>query len=1097
MTDTLRFLIRILRRNTSSGGKRIMKTRMCLQRLLSVAVLCTGALIATAAFGQTVATILGVARDETGAVLPGVSIQVKAVETGSVRTIITDEAGRYRVPQLSVGAYEVQAELPSFQTSVRSGINLSLGREAVVDFVLRVGERSETVEVSGEAPLVETTNASLGALVDEVKIRELPINGRDYASLALLQPGVVEAVNQGRGLGFTGSGLKMSISGARPTQTIYMIDGMVLTNGFGFSPGSASGIQAGVDALREFQVLTNSFSAEYGRAAGGIINAVSRSGGNDWHGSLFEFHRNSALDAKNYFDKKDAPIPGFIRNQFGATLGGPVTRDKTFFFFAYEGLRERLGTTNVTKVPDARAHQGFIPNLATGREDFVGVSSKIKPFLDLWPVPTPGGLNYGNGIGDYLSSDKIATFQNYYMGRVDHQFSASDYLFGRFTFDDSARTAPDTLLGPSGVISKGAARNQYLTLEHKHIFSPRLINTARAGFTRVFTPNETVIPQALIDLLPRFHPGLDRFGSIELPGTPVLGTDSGGTIGAGNIYQYQDQVVYTRGIHSFKFGTEIQRYLSNTAYEFHKYGKYRFPTVIRLLQANPDSFDGVTPNSDFIRGWRLTLFGFYAQDDVKFGDRLTVNLGFRYEPISNPYEVNGKTSTILDPLKSTSVTVTKNVFEKNPALKNFEPRVGMAWNIFGNGKTALRMGGGLYHDQLMPNVYAITSPTSAPFVESVKIPNPDFPNPFAKAGTAQELSMSISQYFDVTTPYTIQWNVMLQQEILKNTVFSAGYVGSRGVHLNVGRDTNIAQAVIRPDGKKFFPVGAKRRNPAFGEIRYADFSGDSSYHSLQLSLQRRFGSGLQIQGSYTFSKNLDILSGLNTAEAASGGGGSQRTPQDPDDMSKEWGPSLFHVGHNFVTNYSYVLPWGRTLTSWQAAMFQGWQVNGIVSMRSGNPGLLLLGFNNSRNLQISGSLADRPDLKPGYSNNPIKGVTKGCLGVPTGKQLGTPEFYYDPCAFALPEPGTYGNVGRMTLVGPSYANVDFGLTKNFTVTEGHQLAFRTEVFNLFNHPNFRVPAGNRNPVISDASGFPRADAGRITDTVGTSRQIQFGLKYTF
>jgi hypothetical protein len=266
---------------------------------------------------------------------------------------------------------------------------------------------------------------------------------------------------------------------------------------------------------------------------------------------------------------------------------------------------------------------------------------------------------------------------------------------------------------------------------------------------------------------------------------------------------------------------------------------------------------------------------------------------------------------------------------------------------------------------------------------------------------------------------------------------------------------------------------------------------------MQVSLQRRFATGLQIQGSYTWSKALDILSGLNTAEAASGGGGSQRTPQDPDDMSKEWGPSLFHVAHNFVTNYTYALPWASNLTGVPGAVLSGWQVNGIVTLRSGNPGLLLLGFNNSRNGQISGSLADRPDLKPGFSNNPTKGVTMGCVGVPAGKQLGTPELWYDPCAFALPEPGTYGNVGRMTLVGPGYANVDFGLTKNFMVRENHALAFRAEFFNAFNHPNFRVPAGNRNPVISDRSGNPRADAGRITDTVGTSRQIQFGLKYTF
>jgi len=1069
--------------------------RICRRRLSLIVTLCIGVWLTTDLYAQTVATILGTVKDETGAVLPGVTVTVKSLETGSSRTALTDETGRYRVPQLGVGSYEVQAELPSFQVAVRSGILLTIGREALVDFTLKVGEVSEKVTVSGDAPLVEVTNASLGALVDEVKIRELPINGRDYAQLALLQPGVVESVNTGRGLSFTGSGLKMSISGARPTQTIYMIDGMVLTNGFGFAPGSAAGIQAGVDALREFQVLTNSFSAEYGRAAGGIINAVSRSGSNNWHGSLFEFHRNSPLDAKNYFDNPNTPIPGFIRNQFGATFGGPIKKDKTFFFGAYEGLRQRLGSTNVSKVPDARAHQGYIPNPITGREDFIGVAPSTKPFLDLWPLPN-GGLNYGNGLGDYLNSSKTVTYQNYYMGRIDHQFSNSDFFFARYTFDDSSKNTPDTLLGDRGVYTFGAARNQYVTFELKHVFSPTLVNTARAGFTRVYTPNDMFIPQTLIDSLPKFHPGHYRFGSLELTGTTLFGNDTGATNGAGNIYQYQDQAIYTRGKHSVKIGGEIQRYLSNTNYEFHRFGKFRFPTVLRLLQGNPDNFAGETPDSDFTRGWRLTLFGFYAQDDVKVTKKLTLNLGFRYEPISNPYEVNGKTATLLNPLTSTDITVTSHVFATNPALKNYEPRLGLAWDIFGNGKTALRLGAGVYHDQLMPNVYAITGPTSAPFAKAVNITNPTFPNPFTKTGTADS-SMSINQYYNVETPYTEQWNATLQREVLPNTMVSAAYVGSRGVHLNVGRDANIPISMIRQDGKKFFPMGAQRRNPAFGEIRYADFSGDSSYHSLQLALQRRMATGLQLQSSYTFSKNLDILSGLNTAEVAVSGGGGQRTPQDPDNMRADWGPSLYDVRHVFVTNGTYVLPFGNKLNGVAAQVLAGWQLNGIVTLRSGPPGLFLLGFNNSRNLQAGGSLADRPNLRPGFSNNPTQGVTGGCLGVPSGRKLGTPELWYDPCAFLLPEPGTYGNVGKMTLVGPGYTDVDAGLTKNFTVREGQTLAFRTEFFNLFNHPNFRVPAGNRNPVISDASGAARADAGRIIDTVGTSRQIQFGLKYTF
>ena len=384
----------------------------------------------------TTAAIFGTVKDDSGAVLPGVSVTVRHVDTGKSRSMVTDDEGRYNAPELDLGDYEVQAELSGFQTTVRSGITLTLGREAAVDMVLKVGEISEKIVVQGEASLVETTSATVAGLVDEKKIRDLPLNGRGFTNLALLTEGVVSPQAGGTQVGAEGQ--RVSIGGTRTTQTAFMLDGTDLRNQWGGTPGSAAGVVLGVETVREFTVITGTASAEYGGFSGGVVNAVTRSGTNEFHGSLFEFHRNSALDARNFFDAGSNP-PGFVRNQFGFSLGGPIVREKTFFFGNYEGLRDRLTTTNRSTVPNADAHRGILPAAQGGN---IGVAPSVKPYLDTYPLPN--GTVFNDGTGELILPNWQPTNQNYTMAKVDHQLGAADSIFVRYTADKGVRSNAGT-----------------------------------------------------------------------------------------------------------------------------------------------------------------------------------------------------------------------------------------------------------------------------------------------------------------------------------------------------------------------------------------------------------------------------------------------------------------------------------------------------------------------------------------------------------------------------------------------------------------------------------------------------------------------------
>ena len=609
--------------------------------LLSIALGSSGA------FGQvTTGTISGMVKDESGAVLARAAVTIKNVETGATREVTSDEGGRYRAPQLSLGTYEVQSTLPGFRTEVRSGIELTVGREVVVEFVLKVGQVNETVTVTGEAPVLETTSAAVSGLVDEKKLRDLPLNTRSMEQFVFLMPTAVSYTHYSATLnvGFTP---KISVAGLRTDQNVFLLDGTDINDYTGDTPGSSAGIMAGVETIKEYQVLTHNFSAEFGRSVGAVVNMATRSGTNQLHGSAFEFLRNNVLDARNFFDRN---IPPFRRNQFGGLLGGPIRKDKTFFMGSYEGLRQRLGITNTSFVPDDNARLGILP----GQPQPVAINPAVKPFLDLYPRPNGGSL--GGGVGAFIWPFSNRTNEDYYTGRVDQQINSSHTLFGRYTLDNTKVVAPLTF---PFFLDELDSRDQYITVAETGVLSSRLVNDFRLAFNRMAPVDDsysTIPIDPAVNFVPGQGPGIISFSNSTISGAGVgaltmIGPSSR-TPGhyIRNIYQVVDSVNYTTGTHNFKFGGNFERLQTNNEQPTNRSGAYTFGSLLDFLQARPSQFTQSSGDSQW--GWRQSLIAMYFQDDYKPKSNLTLNLGLRYEFTSLIKEVNSRTTHLPDRLGS-------------------------------------------------------------------------------------------------------------------------------------------------------------------------------------------------------------------------------------------------------------------------------------------------------------------------------------------------------------------------------------------------------------------------------------------------------------
>src|SRR5215469_4448309 len=1052
------------------------------------------ALFPACAWSQTqLSTVFGTVTDSTGAVIPGAQVAILNQSTGLKRSTPTDTNGQYRLAGLPPGMYTIRAEKEKFQTDVLEGIALSSGAAVATDLSLRVGGISEQVTVYADVAINNTTSSVSGAIAEQ-NLTNLPLNGRDLFKTAVLEPGVAPTPSSAPSLLSSGKSGQVAINGMRPSWTNVLIDGMDANDPvFGYSPAGASGLFLGLDDFAEVRVLTHTAGPEYGTYGGGVIEATTKSGTNQYHGSLFELHRDASLDAKNYFDLGNAAIPPFVRNQFGASIGGPIVHDRTFFFASYEGFREVQASTAIATVPDALAHQGLLPPSsnpgACGNADpsgcvAVGIDPRVQQFLALLP-PANGAVN-GDGTGDLITADKGTTNENHGMIRADHEFSNTHSLFVRYIIDDSSSLVPYFGTPPRtyvpGFPTVHEARNQYFTVQDRRNLGHEMLNELRFGI------NRTTASTSILDT----HPGLSislvpgrPFGTIDIAGMSLLGNGSVIPLGDfSTVYQVQDQLSRTIGRHTLKFAAEFRRIQSNGPLDFGVNGLYAFqdlspfgvpvrsdnPALESFLEALPLSYIGSVPSmSDSDRGYRQSVVSGFAQDLLQITSRLTLNAGLRYDFYSNPTEVHGRLSVIRNPAADSGPTVGK-VFAGTP-VDLLSPQAGFAWNIFGDGKTVLRGGTGIFRNQLPVLLFGVDR-FLPPFFGIDSFVFPSFLNP-QNAVLTQPLYV-VSTTYHPKFPYALQYNFNLQREIAPGTILSAGYFGARGNHLPREAEQN-----------PFEPALGHRYNPNLpSPLLVVLTDAQSFYNSFQLSVSKHYAHSISWQAFYTFSHSVDDASSNVSIEAVN----EPPTTQDPFNRKGDRGRSGFDIRHNFVASVVYELPFGRR------GYFGGWQISAVASVHSNVPFTPVLAFDNAdlRSLLTS----ERPDL----AGNPYTGAC------PNGTKVGTPSCWFNPNAFAVPPPGQFGNAGRNILRGPGFAQFDLALQKGFQLTEGTKITFGAEAYNLFNHPNFAVPSntqspltlgGNGDAVFADATGRFANNVGRILTTVGTGRQIQLGARFTF
>jgi len=1005
---------------------------------------------ATGSAQVTTATLSGVVTDQSGATVPGATVTIRSAETDAARTILTDSGGRYRAPGLEPGTYEMSVELQGFQSSRHAGISLSVGQNATLDVKLSVGRMEDVVTVTGEAPVIDTTRSSVSAIVDAQQIRELPLNGRDFTQLTLLQPGVLASPTTSRQVD-RGMGTQVSVAGARPNQINFQLDGTDVNFQGNGAPGSAAGGMLGVETVREFQVLINNYSAEYGRSTGGIVTAVTRSGTNAFSGSVFEFLRDEKLDARDYFDPADEDKPPLNRNQFGGTLGGPLVRERTFFFGSYEGLRQDRGTTSISDVPSRAIH---------ARTD---VAPNVRPFLDFYPLPN--GPETATS-GQYITSVVEPTRENYVIGKLDHILSQSHNVSFRYSWDKAS------VIVPQGIPLFSTDTNtkaQFAVGEHKWIITSNLLNTVKVAWNRAYEATTNVnnidVPPSLL-----FIPGT-QFGALGVTGWTGLGTDTNTpTFVDLKSLQVVQALTWSRGAHNIKSGVNWTRWFNDQDSSFTVGGNYQFNSPELFVQGRANTFEGQSATSSTDRKWRQNLIGLFIQDDWSVRRNLTINGGIRYEFITVPQEVNDREAAMPDLFASTTTTGI-GIF-KNPSLKNIAPRVGFNWDPTGSGKNTLQGGGGLFFEPILSNVYRAYGNRTPPFYSTINPRNPPFPDPTSAGAGTPRLRLDLLEY-NLKNPYRVQYNLTYQREVMPRTVVTAGFIGARGYRQIRNIEWNQATPEVLADGRYFFPPNPVRRNPAFASIRLRTTDGESWYKGLILGASRRFSNNLAVQASYTWGKSED----LGSQAVGSGDFDNSFQPAYGLDPESNKGLSDFDVRHNFVFNYTWEIPGGRNASGLRAALLGGWQLSGIVTARSGVPFSPVLGFDRARALPRSGGAGQRPDLAPGASLNPV---------------LGGPELYFDPLAFTLPEAGFLGTVPRNTIIGPGFATWDSSLVKNIRMAGARRLQLRVEAFNLLNRANFGLP---ENTIFSESGRVPTA--GRITRTIGTARQIQLGAKFAF
>jgi hypothetical protein len=1053
---------------------------------------------------QVSANLSGWVQDQGGAAVAGAKVTATNAETGVPRDAVTDNAGHYDFVALPIGRYELRARETGFAEQVRSGIVLVVGQAATADLTLRVGEVNQEVKVVGDAEMVSTSTQDVTGVVGEREIKQLPLNGRSFDLLMTLDPGVVNfswEKTGGTGVSNSTTGNNFAVAGNRPQQNLFLLNGVEFTGAAenNMQPGGTSGELLGVESVREFNVLRDNYGAEYGKRPGAQVVIVTQSGTNELHGSAYEFLRNNALDAPNYFDQGSAPP--FQRNQFGASLGGPIEKDKTFFFANYEGQIQNLHQTSAA----------FVPDLASR----AGAAASVQPFLSLWPTPAANAPDF-NGIAEAFSSPLQTVREHFGNARVDHNFSSRDVLSGSYTID-AGRDFTATIADPYSA-DVMTLREQVATLDETHVFSPSLLNVARFGYSRAgyFFSGEPTPDTPAADV-PGFLLG-HQVGAVVVGGAAtsnpqaqvgLAGSNNGSNLSiARNLYTYEDRVSWTRGKHQFNFGFWAQQFQSNETIALSQFGQATFASLQTFLSGTIGSF--LYDPSPTEMNWRSLFTAFYAEDTIRLNPRLTLTLGFRGESSTGWNEAHGRAANyaFANGVISDQPIVENSAFTTNNAKFLPEPRIALAYSPLRG--MVVHAGFGMYNE--LQDALGYRMDQNAPFNPTYSIaalPLSSLPVDPSAPVRAQALPVPGGVQPDLKMPTLISYTLEIEQEISPNTSLNVRYVGSHGYHELVGADENVPAAVMCPAspcpavypanfptalagqpvpaGSYYIPAGTPKGNTTIANTWTWFGIGTSSYNALQVDVNHRFSEGLSLRGVYTWSKALDDGDSLNQTAAPNAPG----LISNPYDVKADWGLATFDVRNLGVISAVYELPFGRGRrfasrgSGFANALVSGWSVNSIVLMQSGFPFTPQMSYNASNDGDTRNPV--RPFLNPNFSGRVI---------------TGNPNQWFNPAAF-LPVPansGFWGNLGRDTLIGPALATWDFSAVKDMKVGERVNLQFRAEIFNLLNRANFNTPnliVFTPTSLVSPTEIQPSGTAGAITSTATTSRQVQFALKVLF
>jgi hypothetical protein len=1083
------------------------------------------ALVESIAVGQgtITGTILGTVKDPSGAVISGARITLTKEDTGVARESITDRDGNFLVAFLPIGKYIARVQANGFRTEVRSGIGLEIDQKLPVNFTLQIGQVTEQIDVQAEAGLVNSQTSDIGELIENRRVVQLPLNGRQFSQLILLTAGATPEPQGIFSAPFAVAGQNPNVNGNRSDANQYLIDGISI-NDITYNHLSAS---PSVDAIQEFKVQSGMYSAEFGSTNGAQVNVTLKSGTNRVHGSVWEFVRNDKFDSKNYFDRRS--IPPFRQNQFGGTLGGPIIRGKTFFFVNYEGLRIRKGISITSAVPTLAMRRGDFSGLAPifnpatfnpvtkTSTQFANnvipdarISAVAKAVLALIPEP-----NISSGLGrNFAGFGKRITDSDQVNTRIDHNFSGNDTIFGRFTFSDISDLNPvpgtasfetaSAPVSPPGFGQNTSVRSVNTAIQWTHIFSQSVVNQVRLGYNYTGTL-QTQENTSDFSSANAIQGNDNRTLSNGVPVFNIIGFSSfGGTTfdldWRNNSFTLIDDLSYVRGRHTIKAGFSGERLLPTTRFLLSPRGSFTFRNIFTADPQNPtttgNSFAdfllglpntaaaGVGDNLVHLQSWR---FGGYVQDDWKVNTRLTVNFGIRYEATPHWIEKDNKWANIdltgagrfviasnhgeINPTAKlasfpTLIFVTSNTTSFSRALvdddyNNVAPRIGFVYALDEQAKTVLRSGYGIFYtrDVVASNGLSF----NPPFFGNKSFTNGNLASliPIQTALISTGTVLPNAQGIAKNSPngYMQQWSLGFQHQLASNLVVEASYLGTKGTKLAASISPNQAIPGTTPLAQRLpFP------NLAAG-VSLAGPYAWSSYNALTVSMRKSFSHGLSFSTNYTWAKSLDTLSSGNSNTA------NANKPQDSRNIAAEWGPSIFDARHRLVANYIYELPFGKGKrfaieNRGVDFLLGGWSTTGILTLQGRLPFSPLLGIDRSG----TGVLQDRPDQ----------------VGDPNAIDNRTPDKYFNTAAFALQPAGQYGNAHRDSIRGPNFYQFESSLIKSFKVRESQQLEFRAEFFNLFNHPNFKLP--NRI--------FGTADFGQVFSAYD-AREIQLGLKYAF